>query len=236
MNRIHPLDSPSSLACYTYNKLFTNRDLIENHFKTVKHQLECRKLQKTDQVEKTSSEEEIRRYRSKLLEMNGFTAPKYQPRSWNFEKTVEIPLESVTPLQDPRKHSCKHHIGSKHTEEPEKKTQKPCEEQQSSSTRSTNTTTKETHNEDTTEIPTSEDGGIILHITDSNLELFPASPVNTENANKKEDCDNVTETRRVYLDNNWQVKDIVGHPAFKGIIENDSNIDWLTFISENINY
>ena len=47
---------------------------------------------------------------------------------------------------------------------------------------------------------------------------------------------NITETRRVYLNNNWQVKDTVASPAFEGIIENDSNIDWLTFISDNINY
>ena len=48
MNRIHPLDSPSSLTCYTCNKLFTIRDLIEDHFKTVKHQLECKRLQNED--------------------------------------------------------------------------------------------------------------------------------------------------------------------------------------------
>ena len=47
---------------------------------------------------------------------------------------------------------------------------------------------------------------------------------------------NITEKRRVYLNNNWQVKNTVGSPAVEGIIENDSNIDWLTFISENINY
>ena len=54
MNRIHPLDSPSSLTCYTCNKLFTNRDLIENHYKTVKHQLECKKLRQLEEVEKTT--------------------------------------------------------------------------------------------------------------------------------------------------------------------------------------
>ena len=31
-------------------------------------------------------------------------------------------------------------------------------------------------------------------------------------------------------------KDTVGKPAFEGLIEEDPNIDWLTFISNNINY
>ena len=52
----------------------------------------------------------------------------------------------------------------------------------------------------------------------------------------KEDCINIMENRKVYLNNNWQVKDSIGSPAFQGIIEEDPNIDWLTFISENINY
>ena len=70
---------------------------------------------------------------------------------------------------------------------------------------------------------------------DSDLELFQASQDTTENSNKIEKCNTITETRRVYLNNNWQVKSTVGNPAFEGIIENDCNIDWLTFISENIN-
>ena len=167
MNRLHPLDSPSSLTCYTCNKLFTNRDLIENHFKTVKHQLECKRLQNEDQVEKTSSEEEIRRYRSKLLAMNGFPAPRYQPRTSKSDKTVEIPLENEIPLEDPRRNIWQHQLVTRHTEEPVKKTQKTCEEEQSSLLRSTKTTTKKAHIEDNPEIPASEDEGIILHITDS---------------------------------------------------------------------
>ena len=81
MNSKHPLDSADGLTCYTGNKLFTQRDLIENHFKTVKHQLECRKLQKLDIVEKTGQDEGIRRYIRRLLERNDFTVTKYQPRT-----------------------------------------------------------------------------------------------------------------------------------------------------------
>ena len=57
MIRIHPLDSPSGLTCYTCNKLFTNRDLIENHYKTVRHQLECKKLRQMEEVEKTTQKQ-----------------------------------------------------------------------------------------------------------------------------------------------------------------------------------
>ena len=78
--------SPSGLSCYACNKLFTIRDLIENHYKTVKHQLECKKLQKLD--ERTTPDEEIRRYRRGLLKINGFAASQYKGRTWIHEKTV----------------------------------------------------------------------------------------------------------------------------------------------------
>ena len=110
--------------------------------------------------------------------MNGFQAPRYQPRSWTSEKTVEIPLESNTPLQDPRRNSHKHQLVSRHTEEPVKKTRKTCEEEQSSPPRSTKTTTNEAHIKDISEIPASEDEGIILHIMDSDLELMKPQEVN----------------------------------------------------------
>ena len=154
MNRKHPLDSPNGLTCYTCNKLFTQRDLIENHFKTVKHQLECRKLQKLDLVENTGQDEGIRRYIRRLLERNDFTVTKYQPRTWDIETTVEIPLESITPLQDPRKHTCKHPLDTQNTEEPVLKTCKTTEESQPSTTRSTlnEDSTRKTQQNATSEI------------------------------------------------------------------------------------
>ena len=72
--------------------------------------------------------------------------------------------------------------------------------------------------------------------TDSELNLFQEKLVESKDANSIEDCANVKEYRKVYLNNNWQVKDSIERPAFQGIIEEDPNIDWLTFISENINY
>ena len=40
----HPSNVKSGLSCFTCNKTFSKRDQIENPYKTVKHQLECRKL------------------------------------------------------------------------------------------------------------------------------------------------------------------------------------------------
>ena len=78
--------------------------------------------------------------------------------------------------------------------------------------------------------------GVILHISDSEMNLFPDIQEDPKEDQVKEDCTNIMENRKVYLNNNWQVKDSIGSPAFQGIIEEDPNIDWLTFISENINY
>ena len=63
----HYNNSPSGLTCYTCNKLFTNRDLIENHYKTVRHHLECKKIRQMEQVEMTNPEEETKKYRKLLI-------------------------------------------------------------------------------------------------------------------------------------------------------------------------
>ena len=122
MNRIHPLDSPSGLTCYTCNKLFTNRDLIENHYKTVKHQLECKKFKQMEEVEKTTSEAETKQYRRNLFEIIHFKAPEYRQRSWISEETKKIPLESLETLQDPRRMKRKMPASFQDTEKTVKKT------------------------------------------------------------------------------------------------------------------
>ena len=119
MNKMDPLDSPSGLTCYTCNKLFTNRDLIENQYKTVRHQLECKKMRALEQVEKTNPEAEIRKYRKNLLKITHFKAPEYRPRRWASEETKHIPLESKEILKDPR--ILKHKMPT-HTEMPQEKT------------------------------------------------------------------------------------------------------------------
>ena len=40
----------------------------------------------------------------------------------------------------------------------------------------------------------------------------------------------------MYLNNAWKVTDSVGNTDFDGVMEEDPNIDWETFISENINH
>ena len=100
MQKKHPLDVNSGLTCYTCNKIFSKRDLIENHFKTVKHQLECRRLKKEEQAEIAKIEENT--YRKKIYKMDNFTPRPYKPRNWTSNDTLNIPLESKVPLQDPR--------------------------------------------------------------------------------------------------------------------------------------
>ena len=312
INRKHYLDTSSGLTCYTCNKNFTQRDLIENHYKTVKHQLECKKLREEEVVERTLLEENKEDYRHQLLKMNNFRARPYIPRTWQSIETLIIPLECNENLQDPRKNTRKHVLSTQIEEEPNKKTRKICIEEDPLQTRSTLKMVESAHaagfvektlGEDPTRKPEStiaekscfsvedkqlekiqmeeeqeshpigtsltrslilpildtpqeanqnleedtlqknidiilqestftttvEDEGIILHATDSDLKLFPEE----EECSINEDC---TEKRTVKLSNEWIVKDTVGKPAFEGIIEENSNIDWLTFISNNINY
>ena len=233
MNKIHPLDSPSSLTCYTCNKLFTNRDLIENHYKTVKHQLECKKMRALEQVEKTNPEAEIKKYRQNLLEITHFKAPEYRPRRQKSEETKIIPLESHETLENPRLSKRKMPPTSSDTEKPTKKIRKPAKEPELIGCIST---LQEEKIKKTTEDPSSTIDGIILHVMDSELNLFPEKTEDPTDSKLKEDCTHSQDKRNVYLNNNWQVKDSIGSPAFPGIIEEDPNIDWLTFISENINY
>ena len=136
INRIHPLDTPSGLTCYTCNKNFTQRDLIENHYKTVRHQLECKKLRENEVVEMTLLEEERNEYRHKLLKMDNFRARPYTPRTWQSKETLNIPLESNEKIQDPRINTCKHLLSPQNEEEPKKKTHKSYIEEESLQTRS----------------------------------------------------------------------------------------------------
>ena len=41
----------------------------------------------------------------------------------------------------------------------------------------------------------------------------------------------VTETRRIYLNNDWQITDSIGNPDFVGHIENTSNMDLTSLIN-----
>ena len=181
MNKMHPLDTPSGLTCYTCQKIFTQRDLIENHFKTVKHKLECRKLQKMDLVEMTDVQEEDN-YRKRLFKRNNFTVKPYIRRDWNFKETKEIPLENRFPVTDPRILSLKHKLDEDTSNTDSKKMQKKQE-------RKNFATTSQTTLDLPTEISTvhmenTPYQGVTLHVSDIELHLFP-EPVLVNNLIKK---------------------------------------------------
>ena len=139
-------------------------------------------------------------------------------------------MESLVTLPDPRIKKWKIPATFQDTEKTVKKTHKPIELPACSTKRDT----KEEQKSGEDLNPTLE--GVILHISDSELNLFLDIQEDPKEEAIKEDCTNIMENRKVYLNNNWQVKDSIRSPAFQGIIEEDPNIDWLTFISENINY
>ena len=152
------------------------------------------------------------------------------------EETKNIPLESKEILKDPR--ILKRKMPT-HTEMPKEKTRKPCDDLQSTASNNYKDREDTLNIQNIPENPpdsTPNMEGVILHITDSELNLFPDITEDPKDARKIEDCTNEQDKRIVYLNNNWQVKDSIGSPAFQGIIEEDPNIDWLTFISDNINY
>ena len=45
IHRIHKLETPSGLECWTCGKQFTKQNLIDQHYKTVLHQINCKKSQ-----------------------------------------------------------------------------------------------------------------------------------------------------------------------------------------------
>ena len=76
---------------------------------------------------------------------------------------------------------------------------------------------------------------VILQVTDEEDQEFPEElnnliytlyPIDTE----------ITETRKVYLNNDWQVTDTIGNPDFIGLIEENSNMDLLSFITDKLPY
>ena len=62
----------------------------------------------------------------------------------------------------------------------------------------------------------------------NNIKLFPETTTDTEPA--------IKETRRVYPINAWKITDEVGTMDYEEECKNIEDIDWLTFISNNINY
>ena len=51
IHRKHRIEEPSSLECWTCGKQFSKEDLLNQHYKTVLHQINCRKFLKDDMRE-----------------------------------------------------------------------------------------------------------------------------------------------------------------------------------------
>ena len=335
MQKMHPLDVDSGLSCFTCNKTFSKRDLIENHFKTVKHQLECKRLMESDRVDLTTSE-----YRKRLFQMDNFACRPYRKRKWESDETLDIPLEKEENQQisDPRlkrehkrikttkaqeyrdsrdqtesitqkavitkfAEECKTvniedllviEVGTKTTntigpvmfkliEETAKSTeikvqQERRQENEKITTaieergtdkiihiRSTpenaektggnnkvkeiakSTESTENHTDPDQVEPTAtssqktgtrstlEQDTVILQVTDEEDQEFPEELNNLINTIFPIDTE-ITETRKVYLNNDWQVTDTIGNPDFIGLIEENSNMDLLSFITDKLPY
>ena len=224
MKKKHPLDLPSGLHCFTCNKSFTNRDIQLNHFKTVSHQLECRRLKQEEEVEMTKIEEELT-YRRQLLEMNNFKPRPYKPREWKREDTVLIPLQSREILQDPRRKTLKRVSPSAPgTSQKVQKISNLPDLAEKHTVATTESPIDSKKNTLETEVTLAEDNQVILHITESDDKLFPEA--------EKEEC-NIVETRRVYINNEWKITDTIGTSDFDELISNQPDIDWLSFITDN---
>ena len=59
IKRLHPLDIKSDARCWTCNKPFTKRQLLYQHFSTVQHQINCKKLQEGEIPKIEEKAEEI---------------------------------------------------------------------------------------------------------------------------------------------------------------------------------
>ena len=104
--------SETGLNYYIKKKHVLDTDSgLDNHYKTVAHQLECRKLKLEEEVKMTKIKEDLE-YRRRLFEINNFKPRPYTPGTWKTEATMMIPFNSKEDLQDPRRKPTKHVIPS----------------------------------------------------------------------------------------------------------------------------
>ena len=115
MKRLHPLDMESDARCWTCNKPFTKRQLLYQHFSTVQHQINCKKLKEGEIPENEEKPEEIKpigritghkektAYRRRLMERPIRIHPYVRkPISSLRSSPAIIPLEATVPQADPR--------------------------------------------------------------------------------------------------------------------------------------
>ena len=84
-------------------------------------------------------------------------------------------------------------------------------------------TSESTQSEDTVILQTTEEEDLEFPDELNNL-ITNILPIDSE----------IKETRKVYLNNDWQITDSIGNLDFIGLIENNSNMDLLSYITEKL--
>ena len=122
IHRKHSLETPSGLACWTCRRQFTKKDLIDQHYKTVLHQINCRKLQEEEKSEMPPQTiqniiQEHQEKREKQCKRSFKCSPIEEPGTSFTQKTKRrhetpfkylrsdpaiIPFEKTMPQSDPR--------------------------------------------------------------------------------------------------------------------------------------
>ena len=110
MKRLHPFDMESDACCWTYNKPFTKRQLLYQHFSTVQHQINCKKLQEGEipkieiqPIKRSTGNKGKTGYRRRLMERPIRIHPYVRKPISTFRSTPAIiPLKATMPQADPR--------------------------------------------------------------------------------------------------------------------------------------
>ena len=122
IHRKHSLETPSGLECWTCGRQFTKQNLIDQHYKTVLHQINCKKLQNEEKSEMPPQTiqniiQEHQEKREKQRKRSFTCSPIEEPGTSSTQKTKRrheipskylrtepaiIPLERAMPQSDPR--------------------------------------------------------------------------------------------------------------------------------------
>ena len=122
IHRKHSLETPSGLMCWTCGREFTKQNLIDQHYKTVLHQINCKKLEKEEKSEMHPQTiqniiKEHQEKREKQCKWSFQCSVIEEPGTSTTQKTKKsnktpvkylrtepaiIPLENTMPQADPR--------------------------------------------------------------------------------------------------------------------------------------
>ena len=122
IHRKHSLETPSGLECWTCGRQFTKQNLIDQHYKTVLHQINCKKIQNEEKSEMPPQTiqniiKEHQEKREKQCKQSFQCSPIEEPGT-SFTQKIKrrhkipfqylrtepalIPLEKTMPQADPR--------------------------------------------------------------------------------------------------------------------------------------